>query len=84
MSWWFATTLHSIHKHMQQKSKFSKAAAEQLFNEFILQFGFPKRIHHNKGPEFNSNIFHHLHKIAGIRSSNMTPYHPMGDGRWKG
>ena len=46
------------------KTKSSKAAAEKLFNHFILQFGFPKRIHHDKGPEFNSNLFKHLHHFG--------------------
>ncbi len=63
------------------KSKSSQAAAEKLFNNFVLQYGFPKRIHHDKGKEFNSNLFFHLHKLAGIRMSNTTPYHPMGDGQ---
>ena len=63
------------------ESKSSKAAAEKLFNEFILQFGFPKRIHHDKGADFNSNLFRHLHKIEGSRSSNTTPHHPMWDGQ---
>ena len=63
------------------RSKSSQAAADKLFNNFILQFGFPKRIHHDRGPEFNSNLFRCLHKLTGIRSSNTTPYHPMGDGQ---
>ena len=61
------------------KSKSSRAAAEKLFNNFILQYGFPKRIHHDKGPEFNSRLFKELHRLANIRMSNTTPYHPMGD-----
>jgi len=62
------------------RSKSSKAAADKLFNNFILTFGFPTRIHHDRGPEFNSTMFHQLHKLSGIRSSNTTPYHPLGDG----
>jgi transposase InsO family protein len=61
------------------KSKSSRAAAEKLFNHFILQFGFPKRIHHDRGGEFNSQLFKHLHRLANIKESNTTPYHPMGD-----
>ena len=63
------------------KNKWSKAAADKLFNHFILQFGFPKRIHHDKGREFDNNLFYHLHRQAGIKSSSTTPYHPMGDGQ---
>ena len=62
------------------KNKSSKAAATKLFEEFILQFGFPKRIHHDRGAEFNSSLFRELHRLAGIKTSNTTPYHPMGDG----
>ena len=63
------------------RNKSSKAAADKLFNQFILQFGFPKRIHHDKGREFNNKLFYHLHRLAGIKASNTTPYHPMGDGQ---
>ena len=46
-----------------------------------MQFGFPKQIHHDRGPEFNSELFWELHRLAGIKASNTTPYHPMGDGQ---
>ena len=63
------------------KNETSKAAAEKLFNEFILHFGFPKRIHHDRGGAFNSDMFKELHALAGIKISNTTPYHPMGNGQ---
>ena len=63
------------------KSKSSKAAADKLFNEFILQFGFPEKLHHDLGPEFNSKLFAELHRLTGIRPSNTTPYNPAGDGQ---
>ena len=59
----------------------SRAAADKIFNNFILQFGFPTRIHHDKGQEFNSNLFKQLHELTGIKMSNTTPYHPEGDGQ---
>ena len=59
----------------------SRAAADKLFNHFILQFGYPKRIHHDKGREFNSNLFKHLHALTKIDMSNTTAYHPQGDGQ---
>ena len=63
------------------KTKSSKAAATKLFNEFILLYGFPKRIMHDKGAEFNSGLFSELHRLTGIESSNTTPYHPMANGQ---
>ena len=63
------------------RNKSSRAAADKLFNEFILQFGFPERIHHDQGGEFNNRLFKELHRMTGIKSSNTTPYHPMGDGQ---
>ena len=63
------------------KTKSSKAAAEKLFNEFIVQYGFPERIHHDRGAEFNSGLFKELHRLTGVKLSNTTPYHPMGNGQ---
>ena len=62
------------------KSKSSKAAATELFNKFIPQFGLPHRIHSDQGPEFTSGLFKELHRLGGIEMSNTTPYHPMGNG----
>ena len=63
------------------RNKSSKSAAEKIFNEFILQFGYPEKLHHDMGPEFNSKLFAELHRLTGIRPSNTTPYHPAGDGQ---
>ena len=63
------------------KSKSSKAAAEKLFGEYIMQFGYPERIHSDQGGEFCSGLFKELHRLTGIRPSRTTPYHPMGDGQ---
>ena len=62
------------------RSKSSKAAADVLFNQFILNFGFPVRILHDRGGEFNGRLFAELHRLAGIKAVNTTPYNPQGNG----
>ena len=63
------------------RTKSTKAIAQKIFNEFILQWGFPTRIHHDMGREFNSSLFTELHRLTGIKASNTTPYYPQGDGQ---
>ena len=63
------------------RNKSATSAADKMYNEFILQFGFPTRIHHDQGREFHNRLFKRLHQLAGITSSKTTPYHPMGDGQ---
>ncbi len=62
------------------KDNSSLSAARKLFYEWIPKFGMPGRIHHDKGKEFNSSLFAELHRLSGIKISNTTPYHPMGNG----
>ena len=63
------------------KNKSAKAAADKIFNDLVLHFGFPKRVHHDKGAEFNNKLWNRLHKLTGVQKSNTTPYHAMGNGQ---
>ena len=51
-----------------------------LFNKYFLDSGFPKRILHDQGKEFDNKLFKRLSQIAGVKPSRTTSYHPMGNG----
>lgn len=62
-------------------SKSAKTVADRLFNDYALRFGFPRRIHHDQGGEFENQLLAQLTKNCGVLSSRTTPYHPQGNGQ---
>ena len=38
------------------KNKSGKSAADKIFSEYVLNFGFPKRILRDQGKEFDNNL----------------------------
>ena len=54
--------------------------ADAFYNNFIVNFGIPTRIHSDQGENFESNIIKQLCAFHNIKKSHTSIYHPQGNG----
>ncbi|RXN10943.1 Retrovirus-related Pol polyprotein from transposon 412 [Labeo rohita] len=57
----------------------AKTVAKCLWEQFICYYGYPERLHSDRGPDFESHLIRELCDIAGVRKVRTTPYHPRGN-----
>jgi hypothetical protein len=62
------------------KNMESKTVAEAIFTNWICTFGVPDVIHSDRGTSFESELFHELCQLTGVRKTKTAPYYPQSDG----
>ena len=61
------------------KNQTARTTAEAFYNNFIIQYGIPTRLHSDQGANFESELIRELCNIMNIKKSHTTPYHPQGN-----
>jgi transposase InsO family protein len=62
------------------KNQTAHTTARVLYQDFVVRYGIPSRLHSDQGANFLSSVVKELCLLLGTERSRTTPYHPMGNG----
>lgn len=61
------------------KDQKATTVARCLWEQFLIHYGFPERLHSDQGRDFESLIIKELCALVGIKKIRTSPYHPRGN-----
>lgn len=63
------------------KNQTARTTAETFYQNFIVHYGIPSRLHSDQGANFESEIIKELCKLTNMEKSHTSVYHPQGNAR---